>query len=82
MNVPRVALALVGLIFLFLAYIERNVVFLVIALVAFGAGLVLMGAFTRQRKSKEDRFENKTGAKANARKRTTKNTRNDEEEQA
>jgi hypothetical protein len=53
MNLPRTALALLGLVFLFLAYVTRSVVFLVIAVAAFAGGLVLMGAFRRKRTDKE-----------------------------
>ncbi|MCL4519834.1 MAG: hypothetical protein M1587_11635 [Thaumarchaeota archaeon] len=52
MKLGRLILSLVGLAMIVLSYIYNNLYFLVIAIVAFFAGLYLMG---RERKKSKDR---------------------------
>lgn len=51
LNTLRVALALSGLVFLFLAYFTHDFLFLAVAVMAFIAGFALMGAFRKHDES-------------------------------
>lgn len=66
MKIGRLALAVVGLVALAVAYFTGSLVFLVVAIVAFIAGLYVMGAHKRpiNESDKEKRDQGKKGSKS------------------
>lgn len=53
MKLGRLVLSLVGLVMILLSYVYNNLYFLVIAIIAFFAGLYLMGASRKPAASKK-----------------------------
>ena len=57
MKIPQLALSLIGLVAILLAYKTGEVEFLIIALAAFGGGLYYMGAIGRKSTAKDEATE-------------------------